>query len=52
MKAIRIHEAGGPEVLKYENCPDPTPGPGTLSHPKPRHTGAGRNVDSHFKCNT
>ena len=28
MKAIRIHEAGGPEVLKYEDCPDPTPGPG------------------------
>jgi NADPH2:quinone reductase len=28
MKAIRIHEVGGPEVLKYEDCPDPTPGPG------------------------
>ncbi len=28
MKAIRIHETGGPEVLKYEDCPDPTPGPG------------------------
>ena len=28
MKAIRIHETGGPEVLKYEDCPAPTPGPG------------------------
>ena len=28
MKAIRIHELGGPEVLKYEDCPVPTPGPG------------------------
>ncbi len=24
MKAIRIHEFGGPEVLKYEDIPDPT----------------------------
>ena len=28
MKAIRMHELGGPEVLKYEDCPGPTPGPG------------------------
>ncbi len=28
MKAIRIHEFGGPEVLKYDDCPSPTPGPG------------------------
>ena len=28
MKAVRIHELGGPEVLKYEDCPSPTPGPG------------------------
>ena len=28
MKAIRMHEVGPPEVLKYEDCPDPTPGPG------------------------
>jgi NADPH2:quinone reductase len=26
MKAIRIHETGGPEVLRYEDVPDPTPG--------------------------
>ena len=28
MKAIRIHDLGGPEVLKYEDCPNPIPGPG------------------------
>ena len=27
MKAIRIHEDGGPEVLCYEDAPDPAPGP-------------------------
>ena len=27
MKAIRIHEFGGPEVLKYEDCPSPNPTP-------------------------
>ncbi len=27
MKAIRIHEFGGPEVLKYEEIPEPQPGP-------------------------
>ena len=26
MKAIRIHEYGGPEVLRYEDAPDPVPG--------------------------
>jgi NADPH:quinone reductase-like Zn-dependent oxidoreductase len=26
VKAIRIHEDGGPEVLRYENAPDPVPG--------------------------
>jgi NADPH:quinone reductase len=28
MKAVVIHEHGGPEVLRYEDVPDPTPGPG------------------------
>ncbi|HMJ00316.1 MAG TPA: zinc-binding dehydrogenase [Gaiellaceae bacterium] len=27
MKAIRIHEDGGPEVLRYEDAPDPVAGP-------------------------
>ena len=30
MKAIRIHEDGGPEVLRYENAPDPVPGTGQV----------------------
>ena len=30
MKAIRVHEFGGPEVLKLEEVPDPQPGPGQL----------------------
>ncbi len=28
MKAIRVHEPGGPEVLRYEEIPVPSPGPG------------------------
>ncbi len=27
MKAVRIHEFGGPEVLQYESVPRPVPGP-------------------------
>jgi NADPH2:quinone reductase len=27
MKAIRVHAPGGPEVLKYEDVPQPVPGP-------------------------
>jgi NADPH:quinone reductase-like Zn-dependent oxidoreductase len=30
MKAIRIHEDGGPEVLRYEDAPDPEPGSGEV----------------------
>lgn len=30
MKAIQIHEFGGPEVLKLADVPDPTPGPGQV----------------------
>jgi NADPH:quinone reductase-like Zn-dependent oxidoreductase len=26
MKAVRIHEEGGPDVLRYEDVPDPVPG--------------------------
>jgi NADPH:quinone reductase-like Zn-dependent oxidoreductase len=28
MKAIRFHTPGGPDVLRYEDAPEPTPGPG------------------------
>ncbi|MDQ4082470.1 MAG: zinc-binding dehydrogenase [Actinomycetota bacterium] len=30
MKAIRIHEDGGPEVLRYEDADDPVPGGGDV----------------------
>jgi NADPH:quinone reductase-like Zn-dependent oxidoreductase len=30
MKAIRIHEDGGPEVLRYEDVPDPIPSAGEV----------------------
>jgi NADPH:quinone reductase-like Zn-dependent oxidoreductase len=30
VKAIRIHEDGGPEVLRYEDAPDPEPAPGEV----------------------
>ena len=30
MKAIRVHEFGGPEVLQLEELPTPQPGPGQV----------------------
>lgn len=30
MKAVRIHTNGGPEVLKYEEVPKPTPAAGQI----------------------
>ncbi len=30
MKAVRVHEPGGPEVLRYEDVPDPSVGPGQV----------------------
>src|SRR6476646_1416607 len=30
MQAIRVHEKGGPEVLKFETVPTPQPGPGEV----------------------
>ena len=30
MKAVRIHEDGGPEALRYEDAPDPVPGDGEV----------------------
>ena len=28
MKTVRIHQTGGPETLRYEDAPEPSPGPG------------------------
>jgi NADPH2:quinone reductase len=30
MKAIRVHQPGPPEVMKWESVPDPRPGPGQV----------------------
>ena len=30
MKAIVVHQYGGPEVLKFEEYPDPVAGPGEV----------------------
>ena len=30
MKAVRFHESGGPEVLRYEDVDQPTPGAGEV----------------------
>jgi len=30
MKAVVVHQYGGPEVLKFEDYPDPAPGPGEV----------------------
>src|SRR5438093_3692164 len=30
MKAVRFHQHGGPEVLRYEEVPSPEPGPGEV----------------------
>ncbi|MDP6173469.1 MAG: quinone oxidoreductase, partial [Rhodospirillales bacterium] len=39
-KAIRIHETGGPEVLKWEDVEVGQPGPGEI---RLRHTAIGLN---------
>src|SRR6202007_1152826 len=30
MKAVVVHQYGGPDVLKFEEFPDPVPGPGEV----------------------
>ena len=30
MRAVRVHEVGGPEVLRVDDIPDPTPAAGEL----------------------
>jgi NADPH:quinone reductase len=46
-KAIVIHELGGPEVLRFEDVPDPVPGPGEA---RLRQTAIGVNfIDVYFR---
>jgi NADPH2:quinone reductase len=46
-KAIRMHEVGGPEVLKWEAVPTPTPGP---TEALIRHEAVGLNyIDVYFR---
>jgi NADPH2:quinone reductase len=48
MKAIRVHQFGGPEVLKLEEMPTPWPGPGQVLV---RVRAAGINpVDTYIRC--
>jgi NADPH2:quinone reductase len=47
MRAIRIHEVGGPEAMRLEDVPDPSPGPG---HALVRIAAAGVNfIDVYFR---
>lgn len=46
-KAIRVHETGGPEVLRYESVELGTPGPGEV---RLRHTAIGLNfIDVYYR---
>jgi NADPH2:quinone reductase len=47
MKAIRIHETGGPEVLNYEDVDLPPPGPGQV---RVKHSASGVNfIDTYHR---
>lgn len=47
INAIRVHETGGPEVLKWESIDLPTPGPGEV---RVRHNAIGVNyIDTYFR---
>jgi NADPH2:quinone reductase len=47
VKAIRVHETGGPEVLRWEDVELPPPGPGEVLM---RHTVAGLNyIDTYYR---
>jgi NADPH2:quinone reductase len=47
MKAIRVHQTGGPEVLRWEDVPLGEPGPGEV---RVRHTAVGLNfVDVYYR---
>src|SRR4029077_10023476 len=46
-KAIVVHHVGGPEQLRFEDVPDPIPGPGEA---RVRHTAIGVNfIDVYFR---
>jgi NADPH:quinone reductase len=46
-KAIVVHQTGGPEELRFEDVPDPVPGPGQA---RVRHTAIGVNyIDVYFR---
>jgi NADPH2:quinone reductase len=46
-KAIRIHETGGPEVMRWEDVPTPDPGPGEALV---KHAAVGLNyIDVYFR---
>jgi NADPH:quinone reductase len=50
MKAIRVHQFGGPECLQWETVPDPEPGPGQVVV---RVAAAGVNpVDTYIRAGT
>jgi NADPH2:quinone reductase len=50
MKAIRVHEYGGPSVLMFEEVPEPAPGPGQVLV---RNHAVGVNpVDTYLRSNT
>ena len=47
VKAVRVHEHGGPEVLRYEDIELPPPGAGEV---RMRHTAIGLNfIDTYFR---
>jgi NADPH:quinone reductase len=47
VKAIRVHQYGGPEVLSYEDVEVPAPGPGEV---QVRHNAVGVNyIDTYFR---
>ena len=46
-KAVVVHEIGGPDKLRFEDVPDPTPGPGEA---RIRHTAIGLNfIDVYYR---
>jgi NADPH2:quinone reductase len=47
VQAIRVHETGGPEVMRFETVDVPAPGPGEA---RIRHTAVGLNfIDTYFR---